>query len=381
MHRYFPGSMESATEVDHDLVALPSRASALSACHQALSRGGPILLTGAAGVGKTWLLHRLVEESPLRWARLEIATDTRPIDLIAAIAAALGAAIRGESASAIRAAMIECLTVSASDGRPVGLVIDEAHLATDDVLEEFRLLSNRLPRPLAGLILSGQTSLRHRIDRPEHLGLESRLAARVHLLPLDAEEARCLVTTLLPQLEVDRDHFERCHRDSEGVPGRLLRLAGRPTTANPPLGAAMASVDPSAPGVNRSMPPPATISVGSSESLLPTKPPLRVEEGLIEVGWDSAGEEGEATTTAVEEDPDDHQPIDDHYAALQAWDEWARNQGRGTPRHEPDSAGEDSLDDPEIESGPPMARWAEAGQSFGPYSQLFSRVRRLEEAE
>jgi general secretion pathway protein A len=124
------------------------------------------------------------------------------------------------------------------------------------------------------------------------------------------------------------------------------------------------------------------VSAGPSESLLPAKPPLRVEEGLIEVGWDSANEENEATTTAFEEEPDEHQPIDDHYAALQAWDEWARNQGRGASRRDPDVEGEPSHDDyPEIESGAPEGRWADVGQSFGPYSQLFSRVRRLEEAE
>src|SRR5690606_14666853 len=72
--------------------------------------------------------------------------------------------------------------------------------------------------------------------------------------------------------------------------------------------------------------------------LIPSRPPLREEEGMIEVGWsgsleaeirlsetleDPASREGFAQTAPLGEET-----VEDHYAALQAWTEWARNRGR-----------------------------------------------------
>ena len=70
-------------------------------------------------------------------------------------------------------------------------------------------------------------------------------------------------------------------------------------------------------------------------SLIPTKPPIRVEEGLVEVGWD-----GDLETEFAEPDDDDERHrgssgddssfneelIEDRYAALQAWSEWTESQ-------------------------------------------------------
>ena len=156
---------------------------------------------------------------------------------------------------------------------------------------------------------------------------------------------------------IDPDRMERWHRDSGGNPARLLRMLAREVPARKAIATAG---EPSS----------------SSEPLVPSRPPLRVEEGLIEVGWDS--EEPEPEPGMGEE------PVADHYAALQAWDEWARNQGRSRVPLLPDPIDPELESDEEPEELPSEhvhATRAEAAQEFAPYSQLFSRAKPLQGAE
>jgi general secretion pathway protein A len=139
----------------------------------------------------------------------------------------------------------------------------------------------------------------------------------------------------------------------------------------------------------------------SAPPLVPGRPPLRVEEGLIEVGWDgnleaeAAVESGEPTTdpTPAVAEPADAEPlgeemIEDHYAALQAWTEWAKNRGQTsspgafppgrTPATVP--AADRSSEDDEDESGDLgslsiSGLRAEPEHEHAPYSQLFTRLR------
>jgi general secretion pathway protein A len=149
--------------------------------------------------------------------------------------------------------------------------------------------------------------------------------------------------------------------------------------------------------------------------LVPSRPPLRVEEGLIEVGWDGSLESEvtasasdatapvasvERATTAlldVEEEPVAAPPstaveaelpseemIEDHYAALQAWSEWAKNRGRGIDPASVAGPAATALEDHgatlEDTTGVPGALaagrvWSEGQHGHAPYSQLFTRLR------
>ena len=374
-----------ARRADSEFV-LPSRRGALAACRDALG-SGPVLLTGAAGVGKTWLGRLLAaEDRCCRWVCVDAAPGMSAEDFLRAFAAAIGADAPPGSAGTVRLAVREALRAASLDGATVALVLDEAHLPTDDVLEEVRLLANRLGRDdgPAALIVSGQTLLARRLDARALDALESRLAARVHLLPLDLDEAAALLESRGAHVAGDRDRFETLHRDSAGNPSRLLRHAirlGGDVNGSTTLNVA---------------PPPSRVA--DPEPMIPVKPPLRVEDGLIEVGWDSEAEgdpEGEIEhrgfAEAVEEFPevsaDDDEPIEDHYAALQAWGEWARNQGRADSKSPSIDADlpPDELDEPPPSIRTPLGSepglWVEGRQAFGPYSQLFSRLRPLQDAE
>jgi general secretion pathway protein A len=70
--------------------------------------------------------------------------------------------------------------------------------------------------------------------------------------------------------------------------------------------------------------------------------------------------------------------IEDRYAALQAWTEWARNEGRDPVTGDPavEDEGQAVRDAPAAESVPPPSGVRAEGQhEFAPYSQLFTRLR------
>jgi hypothetical protein len=146
-----------------------------------------------------------------------------------------------------------------------------------------------------------------------------------------------------------------------------------------------------------------TESIGPNTSaLVPSKPPIRMEDGLVEVGWDGDLEtefpDPAETTIAgetgpVRESSFDEELIDDPYAALQAWSEWTGVQERSQERgravegtvarrsvepvpFSPEAPMPESAGSPEVAPAtvPPGVR-AEAQHDFAPYSQLFSRLR------
>jgi general secretion pathway protein A len=258
------------------------------------------------------------------------------------------------------------------------LILDEAHLAPTETLEETRVLSNSLGRPegFAALVLVGQSALARRLELRSLAGLEARLAGRVHLRPIDADEAREWLARR-GGAPMDRATVVELHRAAGGNPRRLLLLAA---TIRPiPTGAGGAA-EPAPPPVTEAplVAPPDLARLGTS------RPPLHVEEGVVEVGWDPAAETEPVAPIVTDAPPPgpDAVPVavEDHYAALQAWEEWSRNQGRGaaeTARPEPDArpgaAAEEAGPASAVAAHPNLR--AEGQQTFAPYSQLFSRLR------
>src|SRR5208337_2910854 len=130
-------------------------------------------------------------------------------------------------------------------------------------------------------------------------------------------------------------------------------------------------------------------------------PPLRVEEGLIEVGWGgnlgaeaavSAGESVAPLVAALPAAGQSESPgeemIEEHYAALQAWTEWAKNRGRASSpsataaseqveRSAVSKAAMVPAEDGRyaVEEFPAPSLRAELQHEHAPYSHLFSRLR------
>ncbi len=97
--------------------------------------------------------------------------------------------------------------------------------------------------------------------------------------------------------------------------------------------------------------------------LVPARPPIRVEDGLVEVGWEGdldaePAYEEESARPADRPCPDDssfnEELVEDRYAALQAWHEWTRNQGRGDTDSDPTPLESSPADEAtELEAGIP----------------------------
>ncbi len=387
----------------------PSRESVLDLAMAALGLG-PILVTGDAGIGKSWFVERLFGLAPTsRWLSIDLTPADGPIDLYRHIARALGLG-SGEPRPPSRIDVADALADRSVDGHRHSLVIDEAHNLGPDVWEEVRVLANRLGRAdgFANLILVGQTALVRRFSTRALAAIEARLAAHLHIRPIDVSEAREWLTRKHPGLDWSTEEVEAIHRDSGGNPSRLIRRSAS-------ISARLASIPVLAPRPEPrgSLPipkksdiddfGPAAMIPGSSPSPSPLtgadRPPLLVEENAIEVGWspedqgssgfeeDDRVEAGSQDGAALPSERSD-QAIHDHYAALQAWREWADNQDKPS---NPSKSDRDLADEIDEAAEAEAAEAAEAGSSdrasvrvegyqhFAPFGQLFTRMAQVRE--
>jgi type II secretory pathway predicted ATPase ExeA len=197
------------------------------------NRRGAALLTGAAGLGKTLLaqtLTRQLGESLSPKVHL-VFPQMPPGQFLAYLADQLGAS--GGPTLTIEQSLkrIETrLRENAKSGRHAVIVIDEAHLLDDaEVLETVRLLLNleQDARPLATILLTGQTSLLLAIERRPDL--EERLAVKCLLRRFKPEETMGYIQHRLTAAGAKRAIFtdgalEAIHQESLGIPRRINRL-------------------------------------------------------------------------------------------------------------------------------------------------------------
>jgi type II secretory pathway predicted ATPase ExeA len=397
------------------------------------SGSGPVLLTGEPGAGKTWLWHRMVQDlpAPWRWACVDVSPALDAVEFLRLIGHGLGIEVP-DRLGAARVSLATALLDEANDGRLWLLVVENAQHASDEVWNEIRALANLMDRRegCAALLIVGLTELVRQFGSRRLNALAARLWAHVHLLPLELEETLELAQGLSDSSAFDPTVLEKLHRDARGNPRRLIQvlhqrsaaLKSKPTLKRgsdpvPRLPDSEPSRDvaiaPRVPGldhnalstdgtpevVNQKVSDPSVaIDSGPMASpLVPTRPPLRVEEGLIEVGWsgsleaEAAASSPDATSPAIlpplaEGELPSEETIEDHYAALQAWTEWARSRGRmseeGSTTAEPSQPWVQDIKTESrngwpasVDSPHPTEIRAELQHEHAPYSQLFSQLR------
>ncbi|MFO0908397.1 MAG: AAA family ATPase [Isosphaeraceae bacterium] len=420
------GDSGKYAESGADELLLPSRALALEALRTAVvSRRGPVLLTGEAGTGKSWLRTRLIWQLDHDWRAIavDLSPALTPEGFYRLVLRELYHPATCSDTAAARVALEDRLLDAEDDGERWLLVVEEAHTASDLVLEELRVLTNRVGQAgaLGSMVLVGQPNLARRLGQRPINSLAQRLTARIHLRPLTLQELELLVNAAAPGEPISRPVLERLHRDLRGNPRLCLRSLGREgslaieASRASTLRLKNASAERSAPeqGAETERPP------LDLTSAVPARPPLEVSDGMIEVGWDSESlergdsNENPAGTGSVgymesppaaalgERLPEVRQRqgsvlpsvevIEDRYTAIQAWNEWSRNQEHLTTRPtskapgledeiEPleslDSEDRGSLNHGELPSETSLGEVrAESQHGFAPYSQLFSRLR------
>jgi general secretion pathway protein A len=215
-------------------------ATALTTLVEAVTRRkGLILITGPCGTGKTIVVHatlhilsdRAKTRQPISTAFLFNPTLSRE-EFLEMTLAEFEIPCMATSKPARLAALQQRLLERHTNGGTSLLLIDEAHLLTDELLEEIRLLSNAdtYKEKLLQIVLCGQPELLTLLSRPESRALRQRIACSCSLRPLVFQEFQAYVAERLhsagfrgPTSPFPTPVLEEIFRRTEGVP-RLINL-------------------------------------------------------------------------------------------------------------------------------------------------------------
>jgi general secretion pathway protein A len=207
-----------------------------------MRRDGLVVLIGETGVGKTTLWNAFVEETGAAASAIVNPFLDFP-DLLAQVTADLGLALAPAAQNApsatseheqIRA--IQAFVEKA--GRPVILIVDDAHLISRPVLNQIRALIN-LSTHVGGLtvLLAGQPPLETALRRREFRTIDERIVHRWHLGPLTRAEVPAYVAHCFADLQAPpADVLESLAELSEGIPAVINRIIDAAVIADPQSG-------------------------------------------------------------------------------------------------------------------------------------------------
>ena len=215
-------------------------AAALTTLVEAVTRRkGLALITGPCGTGKTMVVHaalhilsdRANTRQPISTAFVFNPTLSRE-EFLEMTLAEFAIPCTATSKPARLAALHQVLLERHTHGGTSLLLVDEAHLLTDELLEEIRLLSNAdtYKEKLLQIVLCGQLELLALLSRPESRGLRQRIASSCSLRSLVFQEFEAYVAERLhaagfrgPTSPFPTPVLEEIFRRTEGVP-RLINL-------------------------------------------------------------------------------------------------------------------------------------------------------------
>jgi type II secretory pathway predicted ATPase ExeA len=160
---------------------------------RAESGQGISILTAAAGTGKTLLCRRISAELADRFTPVFLANANFPTRraLLQCILFELKKRFSGLEEQELRLAVYASLRELALAGRGMVLIVDEAHLLSERLLEELRMLACLAEgdQPLARLILAGQAALEEQLAEPALEALNQRIVCHAYLEPLTQQQS------------------------------------------------------------------------------------------------------------------------------------------------------------------------------------------------
>ncbi|MEZ5065215.1 MAG: AAA family ATPase [bacterium] len=194
---------------------------------------GFIAISGPVGAGKTTVLRALLR----RLGRSErvcflAQPELRTADLFRAILDGFGVRPEGEEIPDLRRALRDALAASDVPGI---LMVDEAHLLSEESLEQIRLLSNleEEDRKLLQIILSGQPELKSILSRERLRPLAQRIEMFYEIRPLDRVDTQSYIERRIriagdpEDLVIEPRAMDQIHGCSGGIPRLINILADR----------------------------------------------------------------------------------------------------------------------------------------------------------
>ncbi len=153
---------------------------------------GIAMLVAPAGAGKTILCERLVRELSPRFdtVLLRHATFNTRRSLLQTLLCEMQQPFDKPTDQELRLGLAPVLRRLHQLGRALVLIVDEAHLLSESLLEELRILSDQAQegKPLVRLILVGQPGLEEKLVHPAMQALNHRIRAQVALTTLSRQE-------------------------------------------------------------------------------------------------------------------------------------------------------------------------------------------------
>jgi general secretion pathway protein A len=207
---------------------------ALAALYYGVRRHkGFVVMTGEVGTGKTLLVRcllQLLNQSDVAYAYV-FNSRLAPVEFLQYVAGDFGLHVHGKNKSELLLLLSNYLISRHQKKLTTVLVVDEAHHASTDVLEEIRLLTNleTTNEKLLQILLVGQPELDEKLDSVELRQLKQRIALRSQLQPLNLDETSGYIHRRLQLAEADSsstalfpaETIARVHRHSRGIP-RLI---------------------------------------------------------------------------------------------------------------------------------------------------------------
>ena len=150
------------------------------------------VVCGDSGAGKSMLINSLLDRLPESIQPIIMLNPyVAPFGILIHISKALRIRFtRNESVQEIADKVKKALISAKLEGKSFVLIIDEAHMLSNQALEELQLLSNieTSDKKLLQILLVGQFELSHKLGRPEMRHLRQRINIERFLSPLNPEE-------------------------------------------------------------------------------------------------------------------------------------------------------------------------------------------------
>lgn len=191
---------------------------------------GLIVLTGEIGIGKTFLLHTLVQKLDKHThVAFLVHSQLNDFDVLQYASQELKLDVTGQSKAELLMSLKNFLLNYEMQDEKIVLIIDEAQNLSIEVLEELRLLTNfeNAKKKLLQVVLVGQLQLEEKLRLPELTQLSQRIGFSCRLLPMNYQETKGYIERRLAVAGVTRPLF-----DSKALQEIFARSQGVPRVIN-----------------------------------------------------------------------------------------------------------------------------------------------------